>query len=47
LLDEAVQETVGELYLADISVPPALYSRPPLNLDVGPLFARSDLLRLR
>jgi NAD(P)H-hydrate epimerase len=38
--------TVGELYLADISVPPGLYARPPLNLDVGPLFAQSDIVRL-
>jgi len=38
---------VGELYLADISVPPSLYSRPPLELEVGPLFARHAILRLR
>ena len=38
--------TVGELYLADISVPPGLYARPPLNLDAGPLFAESDIVRL-
>lgn len=38
--------TVGELYLADISVPPGLYARPPLNLDVGPLFVHSDIVRL-
>jgi NAD(P)H-hydrate epimerase len=38
---------VGELYLADIGVPPSLYSRPPLGLSVGPIFAESDLLRLR
>jgi NAD(P)H-hydrate epimerase len=37
---------VGELYLADISVPPALYARPPLELDVGPIFARGDVVRL-
>lgn len=38
--------TVGELYLADISVPPGLYARPPLNLGVEPLFAQSDIVRL-
>ncbi len=38
---------VGELYLADISVPPALYSGPGLGLQVGPIFAESDILRLR
>ena len=38
---------VGELYLADIGVPPFLYSGTALRLSVGPLFAESDLLRLR
>lgn len=37
---------VGELYLADISVPPGLYARPGLNLQVGPIFAASDIIRL-
>jgi len=36
---------VGELYLADISVPPALYEQS-LGLEVGPLFAESDVIRL-
>jgi NAD(P)H-hydrate epimerase len=36
---------VGELYLADISVPPELYATC-LGIDVGPLFAESDVLRL-
>lgn len=39
------REYVGELYLADISVPPSLYGQA-LGLDVGPLFAESDLVRL-
>lgn len=38
---------VGELFLADIGVPPSLFSRPPLGLSVGPIFAESDLLRIR
>lgn len=38
---------VGELYLADIGVPPSLYGGPALGLSVGPIFAESDLLRLR
>lgn len=38
---------VGELYLADISVPPELYASPTLGLEVGPLFAKSDIVRLR
>ena len=38
---------VGELYLADIGVPPKLYSGPGLDLQVGPLFAREEILRIR
>lgn len=37
---------VGELYLADISVPPSLYAEPALGLDVGPIFAAGDVVRL-
>lgn len=40
------QALVGELYLGDISVPRELYEREPLGLDVGPIFARSDVIRL-
>jgi NAD(P)H-hydrate epimerase len=40
-----VEDHVGELYLADISVPPALYSRF-LGIEVGPIFAQSEILRL-
>jgi NAD(P)H-hydrate epimerase len=41
-----VEEHVGELYLADISVPPELYAAPPLELSVGHLFAASDIIRI-
>ncbi len=41
-----VANHVGELYLADISVPPSLYAEPSLALQVGPLFAKSDMVRL-
>ncbi len=37
---------VGELYLADISVPPALYKQA-FGFEVGPLFAESDVVRLQ
>ena len=37
---------VGELYLADISVPPELYAEPALGLNVGPIFAKSDIVHL-
>ena len=47
LRSEAGREAVGELYLADISVPPGLYAGPGLQLDVGPVFATSDIVRVR
>ncbi len=47
LLAPNVAEQVGELYLADISVPPRLYAAPALNLEVGPVFAESDIVGLR
>ena len=42
----ATADRVGELYLADISVPPSLYASDALGLEVGPIFARSDIVRL-
>lgn len=44
---QRAESFVGELYLANISVPPGLYARPPLNLDIGPIFARADIVCLR
>lgn len=41
-----VEKFVGELYLADISVPPKLYESAALDLHVGPLFAASEILRI-
>jgi hypothetical protein len=35
--------TTGDLYLADISVPPSLYAAPSLGLAVPPIFASADL----
>ncbi len=40
-------EWVGELYLADISVPASVYEGPGLELEIGPLFARQEVIRLR
>ena len=40
------QELVGELYLADISVPPGLYSGPGIGLTVGSIFAQEEIIRL-
>jgi NAD(P)H-hydrate epimerase len=42
----SVRAHVGELYLADIGVPPELYGRPPLRVQVSALFAESDIVRL-
>jgi NAD(P)H-hydrate epimerase len=47
LLAETAVSHVGELYLADISVPPALYASPALQLEVGTIFATSDIVRIR
>ena len=45
-LKAADPEVVGELYLADIGVPPELYARPPLHLQVKPFFNQGQILRL-
>jgi NAD(P)H-hydrate epimerase len=42
LVTPVAQEVVGELFLADISVPPGLYKR--LGLEVGPLFAAGPIV---
>jgi NAD(P)H-hydrate epimerase len=47
LRSAGIEKYTGELYLADISVPPELYSEPSLNIQVPPIFAESDIIRLR
>ncbi|MEJ2746645.1 MAG: NAD(P)H-hydrate epimerase [Anaerolineae bacterium] len=47
LLAETAVAHVGELYLADISVPPELYAGPALQLTVNAIFAASDIVRIR
>jgi NAD(P)H-hydrate epimerase len=42
-----VDDQLGELYLADISVPPDLYAEPALAVEVGHIFAQCDIIRLR
>ena len=37
-------DAVGELYLADISIPPALYAR--LGMQVPAIFGQGPILRL-
>ncbi len=43
----AVAAQVGELYLADIGVPPSLYAGATLRLNVGNIFSQSEIIRLR
>ena len=43
---EGIAPYVGELYLADISVPPQLYAEPALSLHVEHIFAGSDIVQL-
>lgn len=44
LLSPAARPVVGELYLADIGVPPELYRR--LGLDIGPIFGEDTIVRI-
>lgn len=46
LRSSTVREQLGELYLADIGVPPTLYAAPPLALAVGPVFAENDIVQV-
>lgn len=45
-LKSAPQDMVGNLFLADIGVPPELYSRSSLNLQVGNLFKNESIIAL-
>ena len=40
------KDYIGELYLADIGIPPSLYARAPINLNVGNLYLDHDVLKL-
>ena len=42
-----VEDQVGELYLADISVPPSLYFNRGIGLQVGSIFSEREIVRLR
>lgn len=46
LLEAHTAFAVGELYLADISVPPSLYQGPGLHIAVDPIFAQSEIVRV-
>jgi len=43
---DAVKSHIGELYCADISVPPELYKWLTPPLDVDPFFAQNDIVRV-
>lgn len=45
LRSPGIERNVGDLYLADISVPPELYERF-LGIKIPPIFARSDIVQL-
>jgi len=45
-LKSPTSPVVGELYLADIGVPPGLYQQPSLQLRVGPIFHKDQIIRL-
>ena len=44
LLTESARTSVGDLYLADIGVPPELYRH--LGVSVGPIFSHSEILKI-
>lgn len=46
LLTPAAKAWVGDLYLADIGVPPELYAQPSLGLKVAPNFAADWIVRV-
>lgn len=46
-LKSPANSVVGELYLADIGVPSALYNRPTVELHVGPIFQKDQIIRIR
>jgi NAD(P)H-hydrate epimerase len=46
LLTTQAKPVVGALYLADIGVPPVLYTAPSLGLEVGHIFACDTILHI-
>lgn len=43
---EGMAAQLGDLYLADISVPPQLYGNAQLNMEVSHIFAESDIVQI-
>jgi NAD(P)H-hydrate epimerase len=46
LLAPAAQAVVGQLYVADIGVPPELYGEPSVGIKVGAIFAADSIVRV-
>ncbi len=46
MLNPQAAAYVGQLYLADISVPPELYATPGLDLQVEPLFTHQSIVKV-
>ncbi len=46
LLAPQARPFVGELYLADIGIPPELFAAPSLNIEVDSLFAEDSIFRI-
>lgn len=46
LMRAASQPFVGELYLADVGIPPMAYAHRDVGIAVSPMFQDSDVLRL-
>ncbi len=44
---ESASAHVGDLYLADIGIPPLVYKRLNLKLQIDSLFAQSEIIRVR
>lgn len=47
LLANNARPMAGEIFLADISVPPVLYGAPTLDLEVGHIFSEGDIIKIR
>jgi NAD(P)H-hydrate epimerase len=47
IMKDSARAMVGEVFLGDIGVPPALYAAPGLDLKVGAIFNESDIVRIR
>jgi NAD(P)H-hydrate epimerase len=46
LFASGARPVVGDLYVADIGVPLQIYALPSIGLEVGPIFAEHDVIRL-